>query len=161
MPHFTDTAGHRWNLALSVGTVKRVRELSGVDLLTILDKPQALVDLASDPVRFVDVLFIVIKPQADQIGICDEAFGESLDGETVEAATDAFLEALVDFFPGARKTTLKRVLDRAKGTARLAEGALQKALDDGTIDQAISEALAGVGTLSSNSPAASESTPTD
>lgn len=156
MPNFTDTAGRRWNLALSVGTVKRVRDLAGVDLLAVLDKPQSLIDLAGDPVRFVDVLYVVIKPQADQVGISDESFGESLDGETVEAATDAFLEALVDFFPGARKTTLKRVLDRAKSTARSAEAALTKALDDGTIDQAISEALAGVGTPSSNSPAASE-----
>ena len=142
MSHFTDTANRRWNLAINVGTVKRVRELTDVDLLAILDRPQMLSDLAGDPVRFVDVLFVVVKPQADQMQITDEQFGEALDGSSIEAATDAFLEALVDFFPGARRATLQKVLGRAKEVSAQAEATLTRALTDGTIDQAITDALA-------------------
>ena len=142
MSHFTDTANRRWNLSINVGTVKRVRELTDVDLLAILDRPQMLNDLAGDPVRFVDVLFVVIKPQADSLNVTDEQFGESLDGSSIESATDAFLEALVDFFPGARKATLQKVLRRAKETSEKAEATLNQALADGTIDQAITDALA-------------------
>ncbi len=142
MSHFTDTANRRWNLAINVGTVKRVRELTDVDLLAILDRPQMLSDLAGDPVRFVDVLFVVVKPQADQMQLTDEQFGEALDGSSIEAATDAFLEALVDFFPGARRATLQKVLGRAKEVSAQAEATLTRALTDGTIDQAITDALA-------------------
>jgi len=141
MSHFTDTANRRWNLSINVGTVKRVRELTDVDLLAILDRPQMLNELAGDPVRFVDVLFVIIKPQADSLDVTDEQFGETLDGSAIEAATDAFLEALVDFFPGARKATLQKVLRRAKENSDKAEAMLTQALADGTIDQAITDAL--------------------
>ncbi|HBJ34223.1 MAG TPA: hypothetical protein DDZ51_05545 [Planctomycetaceae bacterium] len=141
MSHFTDTENRRWNLSINVGTVKRVRELTNIDLLAILDRPQMLNDLAGDPVRFVDVLFVIIKPQADSLDVSDEQFGEALDGSAIESATDAFLEALVDFFPGARKATLQKVLSRAKETNAKAEAKLNQALSDGTIDQAITDAL--------------------
>jgi len=149
MSHFTDTANRRWNLSINVGTVKRVRELTDVDLLAILDRPQMLSELAGDAVRFFDVLFVMIKPQADQLQVTDEMFGESLDGAVIESATNAFLEALVDFFPGARKATLQKVLSRAKETNEKAEARLNLALTDGTIDQAISDAL-GIGQPSGN-----------
>ncbi len=75
----------------------------------MVDKPELLNQLAGDPIQFVDILYAVIKPQLDELGIDDVAFGESLDGESVERATEALLEGLVDFFPGARKAMLQRV----------------------------------------------------
>lgn len=139
--HFHDTQQRRWTLSLSIGTVKRVRELTGFDLLTFADKPQLLAELAGDPVRFVDVLFAIVQPQADELGVTDVDFGEGFNGQAIEEATDAFLEAMAEFFSGARQTTFKRVVARAQGKARLAESELQKALDDGTIDRVIEESL--------------------
>lgn len=158
MQSFTDTANRRWDLTLSIATVKRVRNLTGVDILAMLDRPQLLSDLAADPVAFVDVLYVIVKPQADTAGVTDESFGESLDGTSIESATDAFLEALVDFFPGARRATLRRVLAKTMEHKARAEATLKTALDDGTIDRAIDESLTA-GETSTSSPAASASTP--
>jgi hypothetical protein len=157
MKAFNDTKNRRWDLSLSINTVKRVRNLTDVDLLSILDKPELLSDLASDPVRMVDVFYVIIKPQADALNVNDEQFGESLDGEAIEKATECFLEALVDFFPGARRATLKRVLDRANQFHRNAEAQLTAALADGSIDKAIDDAIGGV--TSTKSQAAPELTP--
>jgi hypothetical protein len=143
MKAFNDTKNRRWDLSLSIATVKRVRNLTDVDLLSILDKPELLSDLASDPVQLVDVLYIIVKPQADAINVTDEQFGESLDGESIEKATECFLEALVDFFPGARRATLKRVLDRANQFHQKSEATLTAALADGSIDKAIDDAIGG------------------
>jgi hypothetical protein len=158
MKSFNDTENRRWDLSLSIATVKRVRNLTDVDLLSILDKPELLSDLAADPVRLVDVLYVVCKPQADAMGVTDEQFGESLDGQSIESATECFLEALVDFFPGARRATLKRVLDRANQFHQKSEATLMTALSDGSIDKAIEDALIG-GETSTKSPAELASNP--
>lgn len=153
MKSFNDNTGRKWDVSLSIATVKRVRNLVEVDLLAILDKPELLNTIATDPVLFVDVLYVIVKPQADAIGLTDEAFGELLNGESIEQATEAFLEALVDFFPGARQATLRRVLDRANAHRTKTDADLNRLLSDGTIDAAIDKALTD-GATSTNSPAA-------
>ncbi len=47
------------------------------DLIQVVDKPELLNQLAGDPIQFVDILYAVIKPQLDELGIDDVAFGES------------------------------------------------------------------------------------
>ncbi len=149
MKSFTDSENRRWDVSLNVTTLKRVRNITDVDLLTVLDKPDLLTELAGDPVRFVDVLYVIVKPQADQLGVSDEQFGSALDGESIEHASNAFLEALVDFFPGARRAMLRRVMDRATQTKAETEQRIHKAIADGTVDKAIDHAIAGVNSTKS------------
>ncbi|TWU17988.1 hypothetical protein [Allorhodopirellula heiligendammensis] len=144
MPHFTDTKNRRWDLTLNVNAVKRVRDLAGVNLMRVLDEPQLLAELSADPILFVDGIFAVVMPQAKDLGVTDEQFGESFDGSTIEDATSAFLEAIVDFFPGARRKTLEKVLGRAATMVASQEAKLATALSDGTIDRAIDEAMAAI-----------------
>ena len=44
------------------------------------------------------MIYCLIKPQADKLGVTDEQFGQSLGGDAVLAAQTAFYEELVDFF---------------------------------------------------------------
>src|SRR5690606_34815898 len=113
MSQFTDTANRRWSLSLNVNAIKRVRDLTGVNLLRVLDEPELLSQISADPIQFVDAVCAIVIPQAEELGVTGEQFGEAFDGEVIEAATSAFLEAVVDFFPGARRGTLRKVLDRA------------------------------------------------
>jgi hypothetical protein len=106
MKSFKDTAGRTWLVQVNVGTIKRVRDLLGVDLLAIVeDGAKLLRDLADDPVRLVDVLYAVLKPQADAATpyVNDEQFGEAMFGDPIAAGFEALVEAVTDFFPQARQ----------------------------------------------------------
>lgn len=152
MTSFTDTSNRRWNLSLSIGTAKKVRDQTGVNLLAIVDQPQILIGLAEDPVKFVDVLFVLVSDQADALSVSDIAFGESIDGEVLEAATLAFLESLTKFFTGPRREMLLGVLAKTNEHRKKQEKLLSDALASGAIDKAIEDALNGGDSTSHLSP---------
>lgn len=76
---FTDTAGRTWPVAITVADLKRVRQLAGIELgkLTL----QGLAELVADPATFADVIYVLVKDQADRLGVSDEQFGRSLSGD--------------------------------------------------------------------------------
>jgi len=94
---FKDVEGRAWNLDLTIGDVKRVRSLTGVDLLDAREG-KILSELANDPCVTVDILYAIVKPEADSRGMTDEQFGQSLDGDSLRQAVDALVAALIDFF---------------------------------------------------------------
>lgn len=115
MATFRDGAGREWQLSVTVATVKRVKETTGVHLTKLVDDQfKPLHDLLTDPVELVNTVFAMIQPQAQQIGITDEQFGESLTGDSVEQMAKAFVEALVDFFPSRQGQLLKNLIAKAE-----------------------------------------------
>ncbi len=103
MKSFKDGAGRIWEVNVTVAAMKRVKSLAGVDLYALIeDGFKAFSDLVAKPVQLVDVLYCLCKPQADSLGVSDEQFGEQMAGEVLLAATDAFVEGYVDFFPDPR-----------------------------------------------------------
>lgn len=155
---FRDTNGRLWAVTVTIGTARRVRSLTSVDLLALIDNPTELAALAADPVRLVDLLYAVVKPEADLAGITDEAFGESLAGDSIDAATSALLEALIDFFPEARRRILRRITDRATQALDTTRTQLAELIDSGKLDQLIDQALTA-GPTSGDSPDPSGSIP--
>ncbi len=154
MRTFTDNAGRTWTLSLSFGAVKRVRGLLDVNLLE-LDKgePPLLTRLGTDPILLVDVIFAVIKPQADGLGVTDEQWAESMGGEAMLAAQKAFYGEVADF------TRSQGRPDMAK--AALAQHALIArviAMSEERIGQIDVEELARTisGDSSTNSPGSSD-----
>ena len=154
MRTFTDNAGRTWTLSLSFGAVKRVRGLLDVNLLE-LDKgePPLLTRLGTDPILLVDVIFAVIKPQADGLGVTDEQWAESMGGEAMLAAQKAFYGEVADF------TRSQGRPDMAK--AALAQHALIErviAMSEERIGQIDVEELARKisGDSSTNSPGSSD-----
>jgi hypothetical protein len=106
MKSFKDTKGRTWLLTITVAAVKRAKSLTGVDLYTLPDdglKP--LAELMRDVVKLVDVLFVLARDPNGGPPTSDEDFAEGLAGDALGDASDAFVEALIDFFPraGARK----------------------------------------------------------
>jgi hypothetical protein len=90
---FEDSQGRRWGLVVSVVTAKRVRELTGHDVFDF----EAW---GADSIRFVDILYAMVKPQADQLGVTDEQFGEAMVGPALVAAGEQLFHALADFREG-------------------------------------------------------------
>lgn len=146
MHNFNDANGHGWEVALNVRQMKRIRAALGLDLVNVitLDKDGAVkVDvidrIASDPCLLVDVLWVIVEEQAKLEGISDEEFGTALAGEAIENATKAFLDELVDFFPGAKRLFLKKTVELSRKYAEEMEKVLEKALDDPELERKIAE----------------------
>ena len=108
MSTWKDTQGRTWQLGINVNTIKRVRELAGINLLDVFDG-HLLNRLAEDPELLVNTLYAVCKPQAEQESVTPEAFAELLVGDAIEEAGAALVQGLIDFFPKDRREVLRRL----------------------------------------------------
>jgi hypothetical protein len=121
---FKDSNGRDWAVTINVAAVKRVRGTLDVDLPGLVGV--GLGELMQDPVKFVDVLYVLCRPQADTAGVSDEQFGAAFGGDTLERAAEAFVEELIDFFPAPRRGPLRALMAKSKAidenvTRRLTE----------------------------------------
>jgi hypothetical protein len=145
MHSFKDAVDRNWQVPVNVASVKRVKEALGVDLLQCTDaKANVLERLANDPVLLVDVLFILCQDQAATKEVTDVQFGESLWGEALDRATDAFLEALTDFFPRARRGVLKQLLTKFRDLETKAATAATDRLKGNLGDRLLAKELAKI-----------------
>jgi hypothetical protein len=103
MHTFADNKSRTWALSLDVASLKRVRDMLGVDLRFAAFGGPLLLRLADDAELLVNVLYVLCKDQADTRGVSDEDFGRGLVGEAIAAATNALVMALADFMPPARR----------------------------------------------------------
>ncbi len=108
---YTDAQGKAWEVRLNVTLLRRVRDVLGLDLNALV--ADGLADLGKflrDPMRVVEVLFVLCEEQAQRDGVTPEQFGTALYGDCIVDATDALLEELIDFFPNPRTRKLLREL---------------------------------------------------
>lgn len=110
MHTFTDNSGRQWDVAVDVTTLRRIHDLLGVDLGAMTWG--ALVERLGDPVFLVDLIYVVCKPQADEMRVSDEGFGRGLGGDAVDRATQALLQAFTGFFPAAKRRVLLSAIER-------------------------------------------------
>ena len=159
MKTFTDTAGRSWNVEVNVAAIKRVRGLTQVNLLEIIEGT-LIEKLVRDPVLLCDVIYAICKPQADerQPPVTDEEFGRAMAGDAIEHATAALLEELVSFCPSPRdRKNLGRVLEATRKVMDKARDVVEAKLDSGALEKAAEEALAQLDEMpndsSGNAPA--------
>ena len=127
MHRFTDTAGRAWIASLNVGTLKKARDLAGVDLSAVAGG-EVFNRLAADPVLLCTALHAISRPEAEgaTVPTLDE-FLAAMDGDAVAAATDALVGEIVGFFPKPVRERLLRAVEAAKAKAeRSAEEAMRR-----------------------------------
>lgn len=168
MKSFTDNAGRDWTVEVNVSALKRIKGLTGTDLLEAIDGP--LVErLIRDPVLLCDVVYAACKPQADERGVSDEDFGRAMAGDAIDRATAALLEELVAFCPSPRdRANLGRVLTATRVVMDKARDVVERRIDEliegGALERAMLEAVpettpaAAAGDSSGSAPASSDST---
>lgn len=151
MKTFTDNAGRTWTVAININAIKRVKGLTGINLLDVVNGDSTgttsggegglLGRLSSDAILLCDVLYAACKPEADTRNVSDEDFGRAMAGDAIDAGTKALLEELVDFFPQAKR----RVLDKAFRKLRTLEARVievsEQQLDSPRIDALIEQAM--------------------
>jgi len=152
---FKDNQDRAWKLQITIGSAKRVRDLLGVDILAPEQgEPPLLVRLGTDEILLCDVLYCLIKPQADEKGISDEAFGESLGGEAITHAVEALYGELVDFFRQRGRTDRAAAIQKQGSLVQLATERITTEISDMDIEATLDQAL---GKASTGSPASSAS----
>lgn len=110
---FRDSQNRQWVLALDAPTIRKIKEILGINLADIKSDPIAA--LESDPVTLVDVLWLAVEDKAAAIGVTDIAFGKSLsdgDGAIIGAATEALAEAILNFFPPGKRSHLRSLFEK-------------------------------------------------
>ena len=148
MRNFKDNRGRSWQIALNVYEMKRVRSILGVDLVNVIalgkdGKVQVdLIDrIANDPCLLVDILWVLVEAEAKEQGVSDVDFGSSLAGAAIEEATKAFLDELVDFFPGARHLFLKKAVEVSRQFGEEITAVLEKTLADPEFEKRLKESM--------------------
>ena len=142
MQIFKDRDGREWQVVLNVFQMKRVRAVLGVDLINVIELDrdgQVKVDMidriANDPCLLVDILWVLVQDQARTLNVTDEQFGTALAGDAIESATKAFLDELVDFFPGARRLFLKKAVGIARRWSDETARTLKEALESPELEE--------------------------
>jgi len=170
MRAFTDSAGRAWTLSLTLDAAKRVKSLLSVNLLE-LDKgdPPLLTKLGTDVILLCDVVFAILKPQAEAAGVTDEQFGGALGGDIILAAQTAFYEEMVDFFQKLGRADLAKAVEAQRRIIELeirrmevgigmAQTKLQTRIERADLESQIDAALdQTLGKSSISSPPSSES----
>jgi hypothetical protein len=105
------------------------------------------------------VVYAVCKPQADAQSVGDEEFGRAMGGDAIDAAADALLEELINFFPKGRREVLRKALAKLKKLQGVALEAVQVRLESPELEKELTEQLNQLGDSSGNAPASSGSIP--
>lgn len=135
MHQFKDSSNRPWALSVNISSVKRVRSMLGVDLLAInVGEPPLVMQLDTDPVLLVDVLYVLLKPDLDSAGISDEQFGAALGGDAFDAAREAFWSELTDFFRGLRRAEMVSLIVKARAAVATMIDVGREEIDTDTSD---------------------------
>jgi hypothetical protein len=134
---FKDSHGRAWLVQVTVGTVSDVRAALGVDLVDV--GGEIFQRLQNDPILLCDVLYLVCKEQADAQAISDVDFGRAMGGDAIDEATDALLEALINFFPRSRRDAIRAAWARVRTLDAMAAARITKQMADGRLDQTVAD----------------------
>ena len=163
MKTFTDNAGRTWTIVLTVNEVKRVKALlPGADLMAGVADGTLLERIGNDFVFMCDVVYAVVKPQADAQKVSDEDFGRAMAGDCLEKAATALVEELVDFFPEAKRRLLGKAWAKLRNLHTTVTDRVMTELDSPELDNRLKdeiEAFFARGKASTSLPASPGSTP--
>lgn len=132
MKSFTDTKGQVWELTINFGQIKRVRGLLEVNLHGLFDdQAKPLAKLLDDPFTLMNVLYVLLKDQAEKLNISDEQFPYLFDGETFHAAADCLVEELIDFFHDRQgRQALRKLIEKSKELSHLTLQNIESEIDN-------------------------------
>ena len=108
---FTDTRGREWPLFINVRKARQIKNELKIDLLNFFTDEKSQSEIESDPYQLLGVFYIL--SDAEKKDVSEDDFLDAFNGETVEAAQAALMEALVNFSPTRQATVLRALIDKA------------------------------------------------
>ena len=112
---FKDAAGRIWSLKVNVGNYTTIRDDYGVDITNITEgKTSWMSTLADDMTTFVGILVELTNKERTSRELSLEEFIEGLEGDVLVEATDAVLQAAVNFLPAHHRLAFMKVLEKIR-----------------------------------------------
>lgn len=155
MKTFRASDGREWAVQIDGDAIVRVKDACGI-LLTDLISGAVAQQLAEDPIKVMAVLFAVCRIEADERKIDEVGFRRLLSGDALEAATDALIDGVIDFFPKSRREMARKLMSKGRELSDLATRRAIEEIDRTSADSLLAR-LPGDG--SGNVQASPASTP--
>jgi hypothetical protein len=125
MASFKDNKGRTWFLKLDGALIEDIEEKTGISVDSFLrglknksaEEITPLGDLFDDWRKFLNVLWFMVQEQLPTQArpvTNPKEFAAAFDGDVLEAAADAFFEALADFTPRHQRAVNKALMARGK-----------------------------------------------
>ena len=133
---FTDSKERVWDLRITVASYRKLQD-EGVDIGHLFgDDSWIQKVVGGDMITLPLMLATLTEPQwSDQGCTGDQDFFEGLDGDVLGEATEALLQATLNFIPAHQRSVLKQTLKHLKETT---ERAAQRLMEQ---DREIQEML--------------------
>ena len=108
MASFKDNTGQDWGVTVWLGAIQEHRKKIGWCLLDIVeDKAKRFQEIFLDPFALSKTLQVLCGDQISDRDLSKDDFNRLLVGDTLEHAAHAVVEAVIDFFPKARREVLR------------------------------------------------------
>lgn len=113
MHTFKDCKDRIWNLEVNVQTIEDVKESCNVNLLDMIDPESGLIkEVSTFPPLIGKLLFGALADQVKTKGVDEREFKRSMNGDTLNVATEALLNEILLFCPSHRRRLLQAVLEK-------------------------------------------------
>lgn len=136
-----DIQGREWLFRFNGLTVRDLAAETGLDTKSIEGENSLLQRVAKDESTLYKVMWITIRPQAQSMGVTEDAWLSSLDNESLQAGAQEWCQAYINFSQPARKTVLTKVLASVQRKTEAANAAVEAAIASGEIDRVIEMAM--------------------
>ena len=145
-PTITDRDGRRWTIDLNFDVYRRVLGNCDVDLCDIVYEEQRSLTQLQDPATLVDVLYEIVRDQADEQRVDERSFARSLDMPIVADALKKLIDQMLFFSRNHPRAAIVREVVTA---ADEAEKRMVKEVDKAipTLRKKMQEALSAPGGL--------------
>lgn len=140
MHTFKDSADRTWDVVINVGQAKLVKSLLDENLYSLIEEEgRRFADLTSDPIRMIDILYVLCREKCAALGLSDVDFGHLFDGDTLEGASAALIEEIIDFFPKSVRASLRQLMKTGKALSEKLLEAANKEMVNLDLDKEVAE----------------------
>jgi len=138
MHTFKDSKGRQWEIAMTLGNVKRVRDTLHIDLLQPeAGDPPLLQRLGVDEFLLAEVIEKFLEPQFAEKGTTADDVMAAFDGETILAAQSAFYDEMVAFFQSRGRNDRAKAVQKQQAVIKAATAAAVQQIEDFDVEKAI------------------------
>lgn len=103
MAKFKDSTGVEWTIPeFTVFSIRSLRTRTGFDFNKVGDKGEELLKLLADKFLIYDLITLLTEDARKAKELSDEDFAKRFNGQTLNDAWDAIMEAFADFARGSK-----------------------------------------------------------
>jgi|688.fasta_scaffold65264_10 hypothetical protein len=128
MKEFKDDMGRTWTVHLSCASLKRVAAHAGFDIADITNG-KALDLFGGNTTHLLDILWPLVKADAEKREIDIDSFGDGLRGDCMADAAAVLQEELLTFFPSQRRALMQKLLAKMEKVVAEASVELEKEIE--------------------------------